>query len=424
MGSDFYIKNGLVVDPVEGTAERRDLFVLDGVIVSPPKVISDEVEVIDAEGLIVVPPFIDIHVHFREPGGEAAETIASGCRAAVAAGFGTVVTMPNTLPPTDTPELVRKQIEAGRQQGGVKVWPSACITRGRGGVELTDMAALAGAGAVCFTDDGSTVMDDALMRGAMEVAAGLGLPIMDHAQRSGDEKRGVMHESAMSAELGLPGIPVEAEAEIVERDIRLAAETGCALHIQHVSAAASVELIRAAKADGIKVTAEVTPHHIALCDRDVRVDDANFKMNPPLRSLVDQTALRHAVRDGVIDCFATDHAPHVSMHKERGFRRAPFGVLGLETAIGVTYTELVAMGEISLLDWVRCWTVKPMAVLGRGYTSLNEGERGDVMLLDVDTHWFVDSEEFRSLSKNTCFEGRELRGSAVRIFLRDEGILS
>lgn len=417
MNKRIYIQGARVLDPVTGRDEARDLYLEDGRLAEVPESLPADVEFVRASGLMAAPAFCDLHVHFRQPGGEDAETVASGCRAAAAGGFGSVVPMPNTKPPIDTPELVRWEIEEARRAGQVAVYPSACITRGRAGRELTDMAALAAAGAVFFTDDGSTVMDDAIMLEAMRTAAGLGMPIVDHAQRGVGGDRGVMHAGACSAKLGLPGIPSEAETEIVERDIKLAEQTGCALHVQHLSAAGSIDLIRSAKERGVKVTAEVTPHHLALCDEDVLADDANLKMNPPLRSPADREALRMGICDGVIDCFATDHAPHPAESKARGFREAPFGVIGLETAAGVTYTELVATGEMEVMDWLRCWTTKPMSILGKRMPELVQGQKISIALWDPDMNWKVDSGGFLSSSENSCFSGRELTCKLVKIIL-------
>lgn len=415
--NSYLITGARVVDPFSHRDVVDDIYIENGLICEAPDDIPAGTERIDATGLIAAPAFVDLHVHFREPGGEQSETIASGCRAAEQGGFGTVVPMPNTNPPIDNPDRMAWQVDEARRHGGVEVVPSACITIGRNGEQLTDMRALAEAGAAFFTDDGSTVMSDDLMRAAMCRSAELGLAVVDHAQRSSDERVGVMHAGKRSAELGLPGIPTEAETFIIERDIRLAEETGCAIHIQHITSAAGAELVRRGKERGARVTAEVTPHHIALCDGDVAGDDANFKMNPPLRSAEDRAALREALSTGVIDCFATDHAPHAADLKARGFLEAPFGVVGLETAVGVTYTDLVATGRLDIYKWVECWTAKPMRLLPRKGHPLLPGEPGRIVLIDPSAEWVVDPQSFNSLSSNTCFGGRTLLAKVSRTIL-------
>ncbi|HOW97046.1 MAG TPA: dihydroorotase [Kiritimatiellia bacterium] len=411
------IRGARLLDPVRNLDAPGDLFLAGGLIAAPPLRIPPDAEIIEARGLAVAPGFIDLHVHLREPGGEEAETIETGCRAAARGGFTTVVAMPNTRPPLDTPELVSAQIRRAEEAGLCRVRPAACITSGRTGGALAPLAELAAAGACAFTDDGTTVADEALMRRALEQAAALGRPILDHAQDPAREKQGVMHEGAWSARWGLPGIPSSAEIEVVERDIRLARETGGRVHIQHVSAAGSAALIRRARAAGLPVSGEATPHHLALTDADVRPEDARWKMNPPLRSEADRAAVLGAVEEGTITVLATDHAPHTAAAKARGFRDAPFGVIGLEAAVGVTYTRLVAGGRMSALDWVRRWTSGPARVLGLPEPSLAPGLPADVALLDLDTEWEIRPESFASKSRNTPFEGWRVRGRAVRTFL-------
>ncbi len=402
---NLILTGGRVVDPVTGSDTQGEVWVADGRIVAPGVFARDGAMVIDASGRLVAPAFIDLHVHLREPGNDAAETIASGTRAAAAGGFQTVVAMPNTTPPLDSPDLVRFQIDTARAAGYCGVVPSACLTKGRKGAEVADLAALADAGAGVFTDDGSTVMDDAVMREAMVRAAARGIAVMDHAQDHEAERRGVMHEGAGSRRLGLPGIPSGAETRIVERDIRLAAETGCRLHIQHISGRDALEAVRRAAAHGVPVTAEVTPHHLALCDEDIHEPDPNFKMNPPLRSAADRDALAAAIADGSITCLATDHAPHTAEAKARGFLQAPFGIIGLETAIGVTWDRLIRSGKMSVVEWIRRWTAGPAAVLHRPCPSLAAGSPANLVVLDVDREWTVDPTAFFSRSRNTPFEG-------------------
>ncbi len=393
-----------------GAEAPEPLCIRDGRLVEAPPAPPPDARVIEADGLFAVPALIDLHVHLREPGDEAAETVTSGTRAAAAGGFGRVVCMPNTRPPLDRPELVRATIARAAEAGFAQVLPAACLTRDRAGGEPADLAALAEAGATAFTDDGSTVADDATMRAAMTAAARLGRPVFDHAQDPAAERSGVLHEGAASRRLGLPGIPAEAEVRVVARDLALARETGCALHIQHLSTAGAVALLREARAAGLPVTAEATPHHLAFCDEDIPAGDTNYKMNPPLRSAADREALLEAVADGTIACLATDHAPHTAAAKARGFREAPFGVVGLETAVGATWTALVRAGRLRPEDWLRRWTEGPARVLGLPPPELAPGAPADLALLDLETPWTVDPARFLSRSRNTCFAGRTLVG--------------
>ena len=293
------------------------------------------------------------------------------------------------------------------------VLPSACLTVGRGGREPADLAALAAAGAVAFTDDGSTVPDAAVLQRVMTAAAALGSPVMDHALDDVLAAAGVMHDGARSRQLALPGIPSRAEIAIVQRDIALARRTGCAMHIQHVSCRESAALIRAARRNGTPVSGEVTPHHLALCDAAIENDAARFKMSPPIRTAADRHGLQEAIADGTLQAFATDHAPHLAEEKARGFRDAPFGVVGLETAVGVTYTLMVEGKRMSRLEWLRRWTTGPAAVLNMDPPSLEAGRPANLTLLDLSSTWTVDPRTFRSKSRNTPFGGQTFTGQAV-----------
>ena len=418
MKASWYIKNARIVDPASGRDYTGNLFVENGRFAPPPVTVPDGAITIDAAGLVAVPGFTDLHVHLREPGNEAAETVASGCRAAAQGGFTTVVAMPNTTPALDCPEEVLALGNRAQDCGLTRVLPAPCITRGRAGKSLTDFHALVQAGAVAFTDDGSTVADDELMAVAMRQARTLNRPIFDHALDHTLAGNGVMHAGVCSSKLGLPGISSEAETVVVARDIRLAAETGCAVHIQHLSAAGSVGLIRDARSRGIAVSAELTPHHLALTDSDVLPDRADrFKMNPPVRSASDRTSLIEAICDGTIECFATDHAPHTVEAKSKGFIGAPFGVVGLETAIGVTFTLLVKPGWMPLADWIARWTLGPARILGHAAPTLAIGAPADFALLDLSTEWTVHADAFASKSRNTPFEEWPLTGRAVWTFL-------
>lgn len=406
------------MDPLAGRDEAGDLYMEGGVFAAPPAEVPGGCEVIDGAGLAAAPGLWDIHVHLREPGGETAETVASGSLAAAHGGFTTIVAMPNTRPALDRPEWVARVLEAGRAAGHARVWTTACLTMGREGRDPAPLAELADAGAVAFTDDGCTVQDDAIMRRVMEQARALDRLVMDHAQDRVLEAAGVMHEGAWSKRFGLPGIPSRAETRIVRRDADLAEQTGCRVHIQHMTAAESVPILAAARERGARITGEVTPHHLILADEDIDPADANYKMNPPLRSAADRDALNEAATAGAIEIFATDHAPHPADAKAKGFLDAPFGVLGLETAVGLTYRRMVRSGRLSALAWLHRWTVGPALVLGLPPPSLLPGQRADLVLLDLDTEWIIDADDSLSRSRNTPFHGAPAAGRAVRTFLQ------
>lgn len=408
------IQGGRLVDPAAGRDTSGDLFIAEGRIQARPAVLPPRTRILDARGRVVVPGLIDLHVHLREPGNEAAETVETGCRSAARGGFTSVVAMPNTRPPLDSPEAVHALASRSAAAGAARALAAPCITRGRAGAEVADLEALTKAGAVAFTDDGSTVPTAEVMEAAMRVAVRLNRVVMDHALDPALSGKGVMREGGWAQRFGLPGIPAAAEYTIVDRNIRLAEKTGCAMHIQHLSAGESVRLIQAARRRGVRVSAEVTPHHLALTDADVRPDDpARFKMSPPLGDLADCQALREAVADGTIEAFATDHAPHTAESKARGFRDAPFGVIGLETAVGVTYTTLVFGGRMSLAAWVDRWTTGPARILGLPAPTLQPGAVADVAILDLETEWSVDPAAFASKSRNTPFDGWLLCGRPV-----------
>lgn len=413
----YILRGGLVVDPLTGLESMETLWISDGRVSRRGDAGSQGWMEVDARGLVIVPGLIDIHVHFREPGNDEAETIASGSMAAARGGFTSVVTMPNTAPPVDTAARIQLVLRKAEEAGKVRILPSGCISKDRSGKHVADLESLAIAGAAAFTDDGSTVPDPELMRAAMLRARVLGRTVMDHALEAHRSHKGVMHEGERSSALGLPGIPSQAEYEIVQRDIELSAQTGCPTHIQHVSCREAVEMIRDARARGFPVTGEVTPHHLALTDADIpAVECAEFKMAPPLRSAGDRAALLDGVVDGTLQALATDHAPHRAADKARGFAAAPFGVVGLETAVGVTYTCLVRSGRMSRLEWLRRWTTGPAAVLGMQIEGFAEGARADLAVLDLDSEWVVDSKDFISRSRNTPFERWRLVGQSVYTF--------
>ncbi|MDR2849189.1 MAG: dihydroorotase [Verrucomicrobiota bacterium] len=408
--TNLLIQNARVLDPAKGRDETADLIIRGGVI-QPPGSDTSGLPRRNAAGLIAAPGFWDVHVHFRDPGAPAAETRRTGAEAAAAGGFTHVVTMPNTAPAGDSPEWVREQTEDASLP--VRILPAACVTRARQGREPADLEALAAAGAAAFTDDGAMVADDAVMRAAMLRARALGKPVMDHAVVPALAGNGVIRDCPLARRLGLPLFPPEAEAEAVRRDIRLCRETGCATHIQHISCAASVDAIRAARAEGLPVTGEASPHHLALAAGDIPADDGNYRMNPPLGTGADVDAIRAAVLDGTLTLFATDHAPHTAETKNHGFLKAAFGVIGLETALGVTWDTLVRREPaLPLLDWVARWTTGPAALLGMPPPTLAPGARADLVLIDPSP-WTVRPEAFRSRSRNTPFGGRVLHARPV-----------
>ena len=407
--TNLVLANVRLLDPATGRDELTDLVIRDGTI-HPCGAPAADLRRIDASGLIAAPGFWDVHVHFRDPGNSFAETRRTGAEAAAAGGFTHVVTMPNTFPAGDSPAWLREQIDDILP---VKILPSACITCGRQGKEVADLERLARCGASSFTDDGAMVADDHVMRAAMRRARTLNKAVMDHAVVPELAKTGVIRDCPVARRFSLPVFPPEAETEAVARDIRLCRETGCATHIQHISCAGSVTAIRAARAEGLPVTGEASPHHLALAAEDIPLDDGNYRMNPPLGTREDVRAIRDGVRDGTLTLFATDHAPHASETKSKGFLKAPFGVIGLETAIGVTWKVMVEEEHMPLLDWVSRWTVGPAALLGCPAPALAPGARADLVLIDPRTPWRVEPEAFKSLSRNTPFAGWTLPARPV-----------
>lgn len=412
----YIIRNGTLLDPSSGRQEQADLFIEDGVIVD--RAPTDPCETIDASGLHVAPGLIDIHVHFREPGHPDAETLETGAQSAARSGFSTVVTMPNTLPPIDSPEWVRHTINRSNELGLVDILPSASITLKRAGKLLSDLPALKAAGAVAFTDDGSTVFDDAIMEAGMRGAATLKIPLLDHALDPYIAGSGVLHEGTASRRLEVKGIPSEAERRIVDRNIGIARRTGTPIHIQHISTAEGVTLVREAQRAGHPVTAEVTPHHVYFCDEDIEAGRTDFKVNPPIRSAADRAAIVDGVVDGTIAAFATDHAPHSAELKAKGFSHAPFGAIGMETAIGSTYCALVKNGRMSLMEWLRRWTTGPAAIINQPAPSLRPGAVASLIVMDLVQPWVVRAADFASKSRNCPWEGLELIGRNVLTFHR------
>jgi dihydroorotase len=406
------IRGGRVIDPASGTDAAADVLLVDGKVsaVSPQVAARGDAEVLDAAGCVVAPGFVDLHVHLREPGREDVETISTGARAAVAGGFTSVCAMPNTDPVTDNQAAVGFIVSQARRAGTARVYPIGAVSLGQRGEQLAEFGELVAAGAVGVSDDGRPVATAHLMRTALEYALTFGIPVIDHCEDVSLSAGGSMHEGLVSTRLGLKGIPRSAEDVIVARDLQLAELTGGHLHCAHVSTAGAVAMIRAAKARGVRVTAEVTPHHLVLTDAACEGYETNAKMNPPLREPGDVTALRAALADGTIDCIATDHAPHHYDAKEQEFDNAPFGVVGLETALGVAITELVDGGVLSLPALVRCLSARPAEVAHLPAGTLAPGAPADVVIFDPSVAWTVDPARFFSKSRNTAFAGRKLRG--------------
>ena len=358
------------------------------------------------ERKLTFPGFVDVHVHFRDPGVPEAETTASGLAAAERGGFAVVVTMPNTTPACDSPEAIRRQREEGkgkREEGGCRLLASACITKGRAGKEVADLEALAEAGAAFFTDDGSYVADDKVMEEAMNRIAALNMVVCQHAMDPDELKGGVIRDCALARKLGLPIISVETETKAIRRDLSLCRETGCRLHIQHISTAAGVALVRDAQREGLPVTAEATPHHLLLACDDLVADDANFKMAPPLGNREDRAELRKAVKDGVL-MFATDHAPHPAAKKSLGFAKSANGIIGLETAIPITYAVMVEEEGMDVEKWAEAWWKMPLDIVS-GFKFQVAGFKLKETVVTIGEERTVDINSFASLSRNCPYNG-------------------
>lgn len=409
---DLLIRGGTVVDPAAGRAYEADVLVKDGRVAAVEKKITARgrgARVLDAAGKLVTPGLIDMHVHLREPGQEYKETVASGTLAAVHGGFTAVAAMPNTDPVADTPEVIRYVLDKARSVSDrARVYPVGALTMGSRGKELTEMGALRDAGAVAFSDDGRPVPDTHVMRRALEYARMLGVPVISHCEDL-SLATGVMHEGLVSTRLGLKGTPAAAEDTAVARDLILAEMTGCRLHVAHVTTAGAVRLVREAKARGVRVTAEAAPHHFTLTDRAVEGFDTNAKVNPPLRTEADVAAVREGLADGTIDVIATDHAPHAAHEKEVEFDLAPFGLVGLETAVGLVFTELVAGGVLDVVTAVAKLSTNPARVLGLS-RAIEPGAVADLTVIDPEAVWTVHRAQLVSKSKNTPFHGRRLKG--------------
>ena len=425
------ITGGRVIDPAQGIDEVSQVLMADGKIQKLGKriTVGPDCETVDASGLVVCPGFIDLHCHLRQPGYEYKETIASGTRAAARGGFTTVCCMPNTDPPLDNAALIDYVKQVAEREGAVRVLPIGCITRGRKGEDLADLAEQARAGAVAFSDDGSYVASARVMRRAMDYSKPLGLAIIEHCEEPSLAEGGQMNEGITATRLGLPGIPNAAEETAIARDLVLAELTGARLHLAHVSTAGSVEYIRIARQRGVKVTAEVTPHHLTLTDKTVMGYNTSAKVNPPLRTPRDIDALVSGLKDGTLDIVATDHAPHAENDKLCEFAQAASGISGLETALGALM-GLVHTGKLDLNLLIAKLTAGPARILGERYNNLGTfkvGAAADVTVFDPERNWTVDSRKFASRGKNTPLNGENLKGQVMmtvyggRIIYRNEG---
>ena len=416
--SALVIRNGRVIDPANKRDEIADLYITDGKIVGSKSEIRNpksEIEEIDAKGLIVAPGLIDMHVHMREPGFSHKETIESGARAAAAGGFTTVVCMPNTLPAADNPSTIAWVKDRAAAVACVNVLPTGAISKNLAGEELAPIGSLAQAGIVAITDDGHCIQNHEVMRRAVEYARMVNLPVLDHCQDYNLVGNGVVNEGYWSILLGLSGWPAAGEEAMVMRNILLAELCDHHIHCQHVTTAGSVRLLREARARGVKISGEVCPHHIALTDETIQNFDTKYKMNPPLRSQADVDALLEGIADGTLSILCSDHAPHADFEKEVEFDAAPFGIIGLETEVGLFLDLLVhKYGKIDIARLIEMYTIEPARLLKIGAGTLSIGARADVTLIDPELEWKVGVDEFESASRNCPFDGWKLKGRAVR----------
>jgi dihydroorotase len=406
------IKNGRVIDPASRTDSTRDVLVDDGRITRvAPGIDEKGAEIFDATGMVVAPGFIDLHCHLREPGDEPAETIETGTRAAVRGGFTAVCPMPNTKPANDNASVTRSILERAATRGSCRVWPIGAASLARKGESLAEIAAMKDAGIVAVTDDGSPIATARLLRQVMEYCGALALPVIEHCEDASLFAGAVMREGPSSVRLGLHGMPAATESICVARDVQICALTGCRLHIAHMSAQESLELVREAKRRGLPVTCEVTPHHFTLTDEEVHYD-TRFKMNPPLGSKEDREALLAGLADGSVDAIATDHAPHTQASKEVEFDRAPFGITGFETAVSLALEALVHSGRAPLARMVELFSAGPARVLGIR-SALAEGQPADITIFSTEHHWTFHVAESASRSRNSPFDGRTFRGAPM-----------
>lgn len=415
------IANGHLIDPIEGQNSGTNLLIENGKVsawLGREELAPGDAEIFDATGLVVAPGFIDMHVHLREPGQEHKETIASGCSSAVAGGWTSVCPMPNTNPVNDNAAITRYMIEQAERAKLANVFPIGAITKSSDGSELAEMGEMKAAGAVAVSDDGRPVPNAGIMRRAMQYARDFDLTVIDHCEDRSLSSGGVMHEGKVSLLLGLKGMPALAEEIDVVRDILLAKETGAHIHLAHISTKGSIEAVRRAKNEGVNVTCEVAPHHFTLSDRAVEGYDTNTKMSPPLRSEEHLEAILDGIKDGTIDVIATDHAPHHSDEKALEYDQAPFGITGLETAVGLAFNELVHKGVIDLVRLVEMCSANPAKIFGLpGRGTLKPGSAADISILDPNLIWTYSNSGSASKSRNTPFDGWQFHGAAVATFV-------
>lgn len=409
------INNGRVIDPANGVDGRLDVLVEDGKVHAVAADLGDTAgaTVIDATGKVVCPGFIDIHTHLRQPGFEYKETIRSGSLAAAAGGFTSIACMPNTNPPIDNQSVVEFVVSTALSEAVVNIFPVGAVSKGLKGEELAEMGEMQEAGIVAVSDDGLPVVSSHMMRRALEYASMLGMPVVNHAEDPTLVPKWSMHEGEISTRLGLAGLPAAGEEIMIARDIILAELTGGLLHIPHLSTRGALALVREAKKRGVRVTAEVSPHHFSLTDDAVLGFDPNTKMSPPLRGKADREAMLEGLADGTLDCIATDHAPHHPDEKALEYDNAPCGIIGLETAVSLSLDRLVHGGVLELPAMVRCFTAAPAAIFNLDKGTLSSGADADITILDLQRPAVVDAETSKSLSRNTPFQGMELTGGPV-----------
>lgn len=427
------IKNGHVVDPMNNIDEISTVVIKDGKIENVLKgdasiedVVSgvSDYEIIDATGKYIFPGFIDLHVHLREPGFEHKETIKTGSMAAARGGFTTICPMPNTKPTTDSPQMVKWIMDKAKEVSPVNIVPVGAVTLGQEGTTVTDIEGMVKEGALAISEDGKSVMDSGVYAQAMKEAARLGIVVLAHCEDKNLVRGGVANASAFAEKIGVNGITNQVEDIIVARDILLAKETGAKLHLCHCSTKDSVKMVELAKEEGLPVTAEVCPHHFTLTTEDIPCDDANYKMNPPLREREDVDALKEGLYSGIMGCISTDHAPHSADEKALGFAKAPFGITGLETAFALSYTELVKKGKLSLLELADRMSTTPAKVLGIDKGHLSVGAVADLVVCDIDTEYAINSEEFVSMGKNTPFNNYKVYGTIEKTLVSGKVVYS
>lgn len=412
------IKNGRVIDPASGKDGIYDVLVSDGIIAAVDNNIPEaDNEVIDAAGCFIMPGLVDLHVHFREPGFEYKETIKTGSMAAARGGVTTVLPMPNTKPVADSVEVINRINDIVKRDAVVNVLQVAAVTMGQEGNVPTDIEALHNMGVVAISEDGKSVMNAEVYRQAMKKAAECDVTVLAHCEDKNMVNGGALNESAKSRELGIKGITNGVEDVIVARDILLSKETGCRLHLCHCSTEDSVKMIAVAKAEGLKVTGEVCPHHFTLCDEDIPGDNADYKMNPPLRSRADMEALIEGLKNGTMDVISTDHAPHSEEEKNKPIAQSPFGITGLETSLCLTYTELVLKGVLTPMQMVEKMSYNPARIIGIDRGTLLPGAAADITIMDPEREFVIDRNEFVSKGHNTPFDGRKVKGRVVMTFV-------